>query len=99
MPCGPNVAMFIRSVIGVDRKEAVERFSRFLSGAVLNAEQEEFLMTIISYVCENGDITKEIVVYEDPFSERLSIFNNHITSLAKYIDNIHNVINPECSIA
>ena len=99
MPCGPNVAMFIRSVIGVDRKEAVERFSRFLSGAVLNTEQEEFLMPIISYVCENGDITKEIVVNEDPFSDRLSIFNNHIPSLAKYIDDIHNVINPECSIA
>ena len=40
----------------------LERFSKFLSGAVLNSEQEEFLMTIISYVCENGDITKEIVV-------------------------------------
>jgi type I restriction enzyme R subunit len=95
MPCGPNVAMFIRSVIGVDRKEAVERFSRFLSGAVLNSEQEEFLMTIISYVCENGDITKEIVVNEYPFDERLSVFSTYMMPLAKYIDNIHNVINPE----
>ena len=94
MPCGPNVAIFIRSVIGVDRKEAVERFSKFLSGAVLNSEQEEFLMTIISYVCENGDITKEIVVNEYPFDERLSVFSTYMMPLAKYIDNIHNVINP-----
>ena len=99
MPCGPNVAMFIRSVIGVDRKEAVERFGRFLSGAVLNSEQEEFLMTIISYVCENGDITKEIVVNEYPFDERLSVFSTYMMPLAKYIDNIHNVIDPEYSCA
>ena len=99
MPCGPNVAMFIRSIIGVDRREAVEKFSKFLSGAVLNSDQEEFLMTIISYVCKNGDITREIVVNDEPFSERLSIFNNYIPSLAKYIDNIHRVINPEKNIA
>lgn len=100
MPCGPNVAMFIRSVIGVDRKEAVVRFSSFLSGAVLNSEQEEFLMTIISYVCENGDITKDVVVNESPFDEKLSpVFGQFLAPLAKYIDTIHKVITPECAIA
>ena len=95
MPCGANVAMFIRSIIGVNRKEAVERFSTFISGSVLNAEQEEFLMTIISYVCENGDITRDIVVNEEPFSERLSVFDSYLMPLANYINNIHNIINPE----
>ena len=100
MPCGPNVAMFIRSVIGVDRKEAFERFSSFLSGAVLNSDQEEFLMTIISYVCENGDITKDVVVNESPFDEKLSpVFGQFLAPLAKYIDTIHKVITPECAIA
>ena len=95
MPCGANVAIFIRSIIGVDRKDAVKRFATFLSGAELNAEQEEFLMSIISYVCENGDITKEIVVNEAPFDERLSVFTAYIQPLAKYIDNIHGVIMPD----
>ena len=99
MPCGANVAMFIRSIIGVNRKEAVERFATFISGSQLNAEQEEFLMTIISYVCENGDITKEIVVNEAPFDEKLSVFSTYMLPLAKYIDNIHNVINPEYIVA
>ena len=94
MPCGANVAIFIRSVIGVDRREAVERFGTFLSGAKLNAEQEEFLTTIISYVCENGDITKDIVVNEAPFDEKLSVFTAYMLPLAKYIDNIHGVIVP-----
>ena len=94
MPCGTNVAMFIRSIIGVNRKEAVEKFATFISGSQLNYEQEEFLTTIISYVCENGDITKEIVVNESPFDEKLSVFSAYMLPLAKYIDNIHNVITP-----
>ena len=99
MPCGANVAIFIRSIIGVNRTEAVERFSTFISGSQLNAEQEEFLMTIISYVCENGDITKDIVVNEAPFDEKLSVFSTYMLPLAKYIDTLHNVIIPEYTTA
>ncbi|MGN0032782.1 MAG: DEAD/DEAH box helicase family protein [Candidatus Limimorpha sp.] len=99
LSCGTNVAVFIRSIIGVDRKNAVERFSTFISDSELNSEQEEFLMTIISYVCENGDITKDIVVNESPFDERLSVFDGYMLPLAKYIDNIHGVVNPESAIA
>ena len=56
-------------------------------------------MTIISYVCENGDITKEIIVNESPFDEKLSIFNTYMLPLANYVDNIHKVVNPENAIA
>ena len=94
MSCGANVAIFIRSIIGVNRKDAIERFSLFISGSKLNAEQEEFLMTIISYVCENGDITKEIVVNEAPFDEKLVVFDTYMLPLAQYIDSIHNVVDP-----
>ena len=89
-----NVAIFIRSIIGVDRKEAVERFSTFISGAQLNAEQEEFLSTIISYVCENGDITKDMLVNEEPFCENLYVFGTYMLPLANYVDRMHNVILP-----
>ena len=95
MLCGSNVAMFVRSLVGVDRKNAVRRFSEFISGNELNAEQEDFLMTIIAYVCENGDITKETVVNDPPFDERLSVFEPYIPNLAKYIDTIHGVITPQ----
>ena len=95
MQCGSNVAIFIRSILGIDRKNAVRMFSEFISGNELNAEQEDFLMTIISYVCENGDITKEIVVNEAPFDERLSVFSPYMLPLAKYIDTIHTVIIPQ----
>lgn len=95
-----NVAVFIRSIIGIDRRSAVERFSKFIAGSQLNSEQEEFLMNIISYVCSNGDITKEIVVNEAPFDEKLSsVFGLYLSPLANYIDNIHNVVYPQQEIA
>ena len=89
---GGNVAAFIRSLIGVDRSEALNKFSDFLSDNTLNSEQEDFLNTIVQYVCENGDITKEIVVNEAPFDEKLVLFTPYMTPLGKYIDNLHNVI-------
>ena len=95
MPCGSNVAIFIRSILGIDRKNAVRMFSEFISGNELNADQEDFLMTIISYVCDNGDITKEIVVNEAPFDDRLAVFSSYMLPLAKYIDTIHTVIIPQ----
>lgn len=95
MSCGSNVAIFVRSMVGVDRKNAIRRFSEYISGSELNAEQEDFLLTIIAYVCENGDITKEIVVNEPPFDERLTVFTPYMLPLAKYIDTIHAVISPQ----
>ena len=94
LACGNNVAVFIRSLIGVDRAHAVKCFSEFISGNELNSEQEDFLNTIISYVSENGDITKEVVVNEAPFDEKLSIFTPYMLPLAKYVDTLHNVVTP-----
>jgi type I restriction enzyme R subunit len=92
--CGSNVAILIRSLIGVDRKVAMQRFGSFISGMALNSEQEEFLMTVISYVCENGDITNDIIVNEAPFDEKLDVFGIYKLPLAKYVNNIHNVVIP-----
>ena len=89
------MAAFIRSLFGVDRREALRKFSEFLADNTLNAEQEEFLNTIVQYVCENGDITKDIVVNESPFDERLVLFTPYMIPLGKYIDNIHNAIIPQ----
>jgi type I restriction enzyme R subunit len=94
LACGNNVAVFIRSLIGVDRAHAVKCFSEFISGNELNSEQEDFLNTIISYVSENGDITKEVVVNEAPFDEKLSIFKPYMLPLSKYVDTLHNVVTP-----
>lgn len=95
MPCGENVAILIRSLIGVNRKHAMEQFNEFLTGSVLNADQEEFLMDVIAYVCENGDIAPETVVNDAPFDERLEVFSDKLIPLRRYLENIHNVILPK----
>lgn len=89
-----NVAVFIRSMIGIDRETALKRFSEFISGNKLNADQEEFLNNIIDYVSRNGDITGEIVVNEPPFDQSLTVFNEYMMPLKEYVDVLHNVIIP-----
>ena len=95
MAYGNNVGAFIRSIMGIDREEAVRMFGDFITGAELNSEQEDFLKTIVNYVCQNGDISKETVVYESPFNERLSLFQEYMIPLRDYISRLHDVINPD----
>ena len=96
MICGDSVGAFIRAQIGVDRIVAVESFSKFLSGASLNTMQEEYLKTIITYVCENGDITTGTLVNVSPFSEYdwSAIFGQNLVSVRDYVNNLHNIIIP-----
>ena len=96
MICGDSVGAFIRAQIGVDRVVAVERFSHFLSGASLNTMQEEYLKTIITYVCENGDITAGTLVNVSPFSEFdwYAIFGQNLVSVRDYVNNLHSIIIP-----
>lgn len=89
---GGNVAALIRSMMGVDRAVALRKFSEFLSGTSLNSAQEEFLSEIISYVCANGDISKETIVNESPFDERLDLFSENMRQLANCVECIHEVI-------
>jgi DNA gyrase/topoisomerase IV subunit A len=65
--CGDYVAIFIRSIIGIDRQLAIAKFNELISAASLNSQQEEYLKTIINYVCENGDISRETITNVAPF--------------------------------
>lgn len=91
---GGNVAVFIRSLIGVDRKVAVEKFSEFLSGNQLNSQQQEYLKTIINYVCENGDITPKVIIEEPPFDnfDWVNVFGANAIGIRKYVEKIHEIV-------
>lgn len=92
--CGDRVAAFLRAQVGIDRQAAVEKLSSFLSTNNLNSRQEEFLKCIITYVCQNGDITKETLVNESPFDEFniFDIFGEKLSGVAQYVDALHNSI-------
>lgn len=89
-----NVAVFIRSIVGIDRKIAVERFGQFLTDNGLNSEQQEYLKTILDYVCENGDITTDVIINKSPFDnfDWQSVFGDNLTFVGQYVNVIHNVI-------
>jgi len=91
---GGNVAVFIRSMIGVDREVAVAKFSNFISDNQLNSQQQEYVKTIINYVCENGDITREVIANESPFDgfDWLHVFGNNVSVIPKYVDELHGVL-------
>lgn len=92
--CGDKVAAFIRSIVGVDRQIAKEKYSKFLSDNILNSLQEEYINQIIGYVCENGDITPETIIKDENFSDLdwKGVFGSNLLSVRKYIDELHGLI-------
>ena len=94
MICGDSVGAFIRSQIGVDRRVAMERFSQFLSDTTLNSLQEEYIKSIITYVCDNGDITPNTLMEEEPFAqyEWIDTFGKHFIAVRNYVNEIHDIV-------
>ncbi len=94
MICGDSVGAFIRSQIGVDRHVAMERFSQFLSDTTLNSLQEEYIKSIITYVCDNGDITPNTLLEEEPFAqyEWIDTFGKNFVAVRNYVNEIHDIV-------
>ena len=94
MICGDFVAVFIRSIIGVDRGIAMKKFTDFISNANLNSQQEEYLKTIINYVCENGDISRKTLINVSPFDgyDLVDTFGANAMYVGQYVDKLHSII-------
>lgn len=94
MICGDSVGAFIRSQIGVDRHVAMQRFSQFLSDTTLNSLQEEYIKSIITYVCDNGDITPNTLMEEEPFAqyEWIDTFGKNFIAVRNYVNEIHDIV-------
>lgn len=86
--------MFIRSIIGIDRQLAIAKFNELRSAASLNSRQEKYLKTIINYVCENGDISKDTIINESPFDgyDWVETFGANTMYVGQYVENLHRVI-------
>jgi type I restriction enzyme R subunit len=90
---GGHIAAFIRSLIGVDRQLAREKYIALIQGGELTQAQEEYLSDILDYVCQNGDITRE-TMSKEPFSsfDWRPVFHSRLSALVDYVDTIHSVI-------
>ena len=85
------MAAFIRSIIGIEQETALEKYRTLIHGSELSRMQEEYLRTLINYVCENGDIAT-VVLQQPPFNKFTTIFKNSPKSLIEYVKLISEVI-------
>ena len=94
MLCGGNVAVFIRSLVGIDRETALEKFSQFIDANTLNSQQQEYLKSILDYVSVNGDISGDIITKTEPFNEFdwLKVYGDKVTYIGRYVNELHQVV-------
>ncbi len=94
MSFNKNVAAFIRSQIGIDRKAAMSKLSQFFSDNNFTSLQEEYLKTIIAYVSNHGDISLETLVNEPPFDEFewSDVFGQDFIGVRNYVLKLHDAI-------
>lgn len=87
------LAEFVRSVVGLDQETVNEKFGEYLNGSSLNAAQQEFVHTIINYVRENGDVSRELLE-NAPFKDFdiFELFGEKFPLVLKVIDELHNPI-------
>jgi len=63
-----GLGIFVRSLVGLDREVAKQELARFLAGKQFNANQIEFIDTIVNYLTEHGGMDAALL-YESPFTD------------------------------
>jgi len=89
-----NVAVFIRSLVGLSQDAINEKFGEYLGSNRFNSVQQEFLQSIIDYVRENGDILRETLIEDEPFNnyDVGTIFDGDVTPVIEIVDTLHDCI-------
>ncbi len=91
-----NLAAFVRSLVGLSQEAVNLKFGHYLNGTQLNAQQQEFVYTVINYVRENGDIEKQDMLETMPFNEYdlADYFGNNFPILRFVLDELHECVVP-----
>lgn len=90
---GGNVAALIRSLCGIDPAKAHKKFSEFMRSENLTSMQEEYLDSIINYVCANGDIERR-TLGQDPYRNLnwQKAFGDKRSKVGNYVEYLHHLI-------
>lgn len=62
----PNLGVFIRSLVGMDREAVYQAFNEFVSGTKATPDQLEFIDVIVSELTANG-VVEARRLYESPY--------------------------------
>jgi len=89
-----NLAAFVRSLIGLSQEAVNVKFSDYLSGNLLNSQQQEFVRTIINYVRENGDVELADMVNSEPFNnyDLNEVFGVNLPAMIAVVRTLHDVV-------
>ena len=89
-----NLAVFMRSLVGVDQKAINEKFGKFLNENILNSQQQEFVQAMIDYVRQNGDIQVENLIEDAPFDsiDIKNLFGEQMPIVADMVKQFHGCI-------
>ncbi|MDH4129129.1 MAG: DEAD/DEAH box helicase family protein [Spirochaetota bacterium] len=63
-----HLGVFIRGLVGLDRKAAINEFNEFLNDKSYNSTQIYFINQIINYLTKNGVMDPKLL-YESPFTD------------------------------
>ncbi len=88
-----SLAVFVRSLVGLDQEAVNEKFGEFLDGNTLTAQQQEFVKAIIDYVRANGNISKEDL-FRDPFADCnvAELFGDKLPVLTAIIETVREAV-------
>lgn len=87
-----RLGLFIRSLVGLDRKEAKQAFNEFLDKQKYNADQIEFVNLIIDYLTKNGAMEAS-QLFESPYKNFhsmgiLGVFPQEATQILGILEEI-----------
>ncbi|MBQ3770151.1 MAG: DEAD/DEAH box helicase family protein [Prevotella sp.] len=90
---GGNVAALIRSLCQIDRTKAHQKFYEFIRSEQLTALQEEYLNSILNYVCTNGDMERR-TLGQDPYRDFnwQQAFGDKRSRVGNFVDHLHHLI-------
>ena len=88
------IPAFIRTIIGVDREEAMNIYRKFINGKEMTSMQEECLKELIVYVCQNGDVEAAKILSIKQFSHInwVNVFDADLPHVKEFIDAMHDAV-------
>ena len=89
-----NLAAFVRSLIVLSQEAVNDKFGEYLSGNLLNSQQQEFVRTIINYARENGDVELTDMVNSEPFNnyDLNEIFGINLPAMIAVVRTLHDAV-------
>lgn len=83
-----ELIIFIRKIIGLDKKTIDDKCAKFLNVNDFNKEQRQLINLIVDFAIRNGNITAEDLVNEQPFCDIQiqELFNFNIKPLMQLVN-------------